>query len=55
MAGKIGSFPRDKAETFSLTNSLRWNGNILEQAWQGSNGTVNWEPVPATPKIQAEE
>ena len=39
-------------ETFQQTNSLRWivkDGDkinkILQQAWQGDNGTVRWKDI----------
>lgn len=35
-------------ETWQITNALRWNGGILEQAWQClQNGNLKWEPVPS--------
>lgn len=42
------------SELFHATCHLRWRGSsvtttaprVLEQMWQGSNGTQIWEPVP---------
>jgi len=34
------------AEYFSITPVLRWNGGVLEQKWQGSQGSERWEVVP---------
>lgn len=35
-----------RSVTYRLTNALRWRDGILEQAWQGDDATVRWEPVP---------
>ncbi len=33
--------------TFQLTTQLRWNDNVLEQAWQClETGELNWDQVP---------
>ena len=31
---------------FQPTSALRWRNGILEQMWQGSDGSQRWEPVP---------
>lgn len=28
------------------TNRLRWNGRILEQAWEGTDESVTWKAIP---------
>lgn len=37
-------------EVWQLASSLRWNGAVLEQAWQSlTTGNVKWVPVPHIP------
>lgn len=43
MAELVGA---SKFSTWQVTASLRWNGSVLEQAWQDvRHGHVEWRPV----------
>ena len=46
------------SETFQQSMRLRWNGATgnLEQLWQGSNGSQDWQAVPTvTPDIETQQ
>ena len=43
---QTGDIPDAISEVFTLTNAMRWRDGVLEQAWLGDRGNVEWHPVP---------
>lgn len=47
LAGTVDGSRFAANEWFIATHGLRWCDGVLQQAWQGSLGTIRWEKVPA--------
>ncbi len=50
MSQPIVLFPEGNEKTgavyMTATPSLRWQGRVLQQAWQRSDGKIEWRDVP---------